>query len=110
MATTYFNIDDHKADPMIAAWHSVHATGLETDLEQANKALIRADLARVIVGEHGDDLDVAQAEAVCERVALAASACAKAQKRGELRLAHEFSKVAQSEVLVLTAFDYVNVA
>lgn len=108
-ATHTLNISDHKDDPMISAWYSVHASGQETDLERANAALVRADLYRSTIETHGDDLDKAQAEAVCERVALAASACAKAQSIGELRLAHEFANAAQSETLILSTFDYVNV-
>jgi hypothetical protein len=106
---THFDIDDHKADPMIADYMAAREQGIVTPLEIANNALLRADLALTIVTERGDDLDKAQAEAVIERVALAASACAKATRIGDDHFAVEFAKQANSEVLVLTSFDYVNV-
>lgn len=105
---THFDIDDHKADPYMVEFMAARESGKRTPLETANNALLRADLALTIVAERGDDLDKAQAEAVIERVALAASACATATRIGS-ELASEFAKQASSEVLVLTNFDYVNV-
>lgn len=109
MSATHFDIDDHKADPMLAEYMSARENGKRTSLEIANSALLRADLALTIVAERGDDLDKAQAEAVIERVALAASACATATRIGDDHFAAEFAKAANSEVLLLTNFDYVNV-
>lgn len=110
MSDTYFDIDDHKADPMIADWADAHAAGYTTDLERANKALLRADLCSTIIAERGDDLDKAQAEAIMERVALAAAACATACRIGDGYFAEQFANQANSEVVTLTSFDYVNVA
>lgn len=108
-ATHTLNINDNQTDPYMADWYKVYAQGGTTPLERANAALSRADLAAVIVSEQGDDLDQAQAEAVCERVALAASACAKAERIGSAELAQAFSETACTEALVLSTFDYVNV-
>lgn len=80
-----------------------------TTLEVANNALSRADWLRCQIDTHGDDLDKAQAEAVCERVALAASATAAAVKQGRFELASAFAKQANSETLILSGFDYVNI-
>lgn len=84
-------------------------SGIEGPHERANQALMRADLALTIISERGDDLDRAQAEAIIDRVALAAAACATAVRIDRPELADEFAKQANSEVLVLTNFDYVNV-
>lgn len=108
-ATHTLNINYHQDDPYMVDWYAVYAQGGTTPLERANQALIRADLAAVIVSERGDDLDKAQAAAVCERVALAASACAKAERIGSPELAQAFSETACSEALILATFDYVNV-
>lgn len=108
-ATHTLNISDHQDDPYMVDWYRVYAQGGTTPLEQANAALQRADLAAVIVSEQGDDLDILQAKAVCERVALAASACAKAERLGETEIAKRFSQAAKSEALILSSFDYVNI-
>lgn len=86
---------------------TVTASGAPTDLERANSALLKADFLRAQIDTHGDDLDKAQAEAVCERCALAASACAKAVSQGRLELASAFANQANSETLILSTFDYV---
>lgn len=95
-ATHTLNINDNQTDPYMADWYKVYAQGGTTPLERANQALICADLAAVIVSEQGDDLDKAQAEAVCERI-------------GEDKLAKRFSEAARSEALILSNFDYVNI-
>lgn len=109
-ATHTVNINDHKDDPYLSDWYGVYALGETTPLERANHALMQADLAAVVASERGDDLDKAQAEAICERVALAASACALAERIDKPELAKRFSETAQSEALVLSTFDYSTAA
>lgn len=109
MSNATFDIDAHSADPYMSDWYAAYAQGKATPLEEANEALRKADIARTIIAEQGDDLDKAQAEAIIERVALAASATAKAQRAERPELATAFSASAKSEALVLSTFDYVNV-
>jgi hypothetical protein len=109
MANATFDIDAHSADPYLSDWYADHAAGKPTTLEEANHALLKADLAATIIGERGDDLDKAQAEAIIERAALAASACARAVRADRPDLASAFAKQANSEALVLSSFSYVNV-
>lgn len=103
------NIDDHHDDPYLADFTARRDAHLPSPHDRANAALAKVDLGLLAVKEQGDDLDQAQAEAIVERVALAASACAKATRVGEDRLALEFARVAEGEALVLSAFKYVNV-
>jgi hypothetical protein len=109
MSTTS-DVARHDTDAYTNDYYVAASSGHVQPLEFANTALFWADRNRSVIDTHGDDLDKAQAEAVCERVALAASACAAAVKQGRLELANAFANQANSEALVLSAFDYVNVS
>lgn len=103
------DINDHHDDPMLSDFCARRDARQASPHDRANAALRTADLAVLAVAEQGDDLDRAQAEAVVERVALAASACARAERLGEEALAEAFAQTAESEVLDLSAFPFVNV-
>lgn len=103
------DINDHHDDPMLKGFCERRDKGEASPHDRANAALRTADLAALAVAEQGDDLDRVQAEAIMERVALAASATAKAERIGEVDMAERFAQTAESEVLDLSAFPFVNV-
>jgi hypothetical protein len=103
-------IDDHYGDAYLSDFVERKESGDVSPLERANAALLNADLARLRVEAQGDDLDKAQAQSVCERVAMAASACARAERIGSSGLADAFAKAANSEALVLSTLPYTDVS
>ena len=102
------DIDDHKDDPYMVEFTERRAQGSASPLDRANTALLNAQQSACVQSE-GDDCDRERAEALVDRVALAASAVAIAERQGDEALAAEFAKVAESEALVLDGFAYIKV-
>jgi ABC-type enterochelin transport system substrate-binding protein len=102
------DIDDNKADPMLAEFTARRKEGSASPLDRANTALLNASQVVTLLSE-GDDTVQADAQSKVERVALAAQAVAIAERQGDQALAASFAKVAESEALVLDTFDYVKV-
>ena len=102
------DINDHCEDPMLIEFMRRRAQGNASPLDRANTALLNAQQSACVQSE-GDDCDRERAQAHVDRVALAASAVAIAEKQGEQAVAAEFAKVAESEALTLDSFAYVKV-
>ena len=102
------DIDNHKDDDYLREFTERRAQGTASPLDRANTALLNAQQSACLQSE-GDDCDRERAQALVDRVALAASAVAIAERQGDKALAAEFAKVAESEALVLDGFAYVKV-
>lgn len=112
------DIDNHKDDPYLVEFTKRRVQGTASPLDRANTALLNASqAATIMVGAPDDDsLSVRHGEDYCkgiealvDRVALAASAVAIAERQGDDELAADFAKVAESEALTLDSFAYAKV-
>ena len=112
------DIDDHKADDYLSEFVERRAQGTASPLDRANTALLNADqVACILTGaaddqaltvRHGDDY-CSGIQAQVERVALAASAVAIAERQGDKALAAEFANYAETEALRLDGYAHVRI-
>jgi hypothetical protein len=102
------DINDHQDDDYLVEFTKRRVQGTASPLDRANTALLNAQQSACIQSE-GDECDRQRAQSMVDRVALAASAVAIAEREEDKALAAEFARVAESEALTLDSFAYVKI-
>lgn len=95
----------HDTDPMLSAFCERREAGQPSPLDRANAALMRADQAASILTGNGENVSACLIDKALDRAALAANACAIAERKGEPKVAAAFAKRAEREALAIERLD-----